>query len=307
MDRPASRGIIVVGVLVAALAALASAAGVFLRGDLATTPFVTVRGEEVDVLAGGIYRFNGLAIAAEGVGWDFVTLLLIVPAFLVSLAFMARGSLRATLAALGFLAYFLYQYAEYAMFLAYGQLFAVYVAIFALSLSLIAVIVARLDLHVLAERITVGFPRRGIIGLGVLMAVLLAAMWLPMIARTWDQALVPDLDGATTLVVQAFDLGFLVPLGLFTAYAVYRWLPVGYVLAAVIAVKALAMGSAIFAMLGFRYLATEELALPPMVAFAAIAIFGAWLTVRMLASIRPAHVVEHVTPHHTMAHPTPAD
>jgi hypothetical protein len=306
MDRPAPRLIIALGALIAGLAAVASGAGVFLRGDLATAPFVTVRGEEVDVLGAGVYRFNGLAIAAEGVGWDFVTLVLVVPVFLVTLAFLARGSLRAQLAALGLLAYFLYQYAQYAMFLAYGPLFPVYVATFSLSLCTMALLVAQLDLVELAGRVSAAFPRRGAIALASVMAVLLAGMWLPLIGRTWDQAVVAELDGATTLVVQAFDLGLLVPLGLFAAVTVYRRLPVGYVLATIVAVKALAMGAAIVAMLAFEYAATDVLALPPMLIFAAIALFGGWLAVRILTSIRSGRTVEHTTPSATMAHASPA-
>ena len=115
------------------LAAVASAAGIFLRGDLATKSFVTVRGDTVEYLIGGAYRFNGINVASEGVGWDLVTLFVIVPALAFTLPSLRRGTLRATLLAAGFLVYFLYQYAEYAMALAYGPLFPVYVAIIGLS------------------------------------------------------------------------------------------------------------------------------------------------------------------------------
>lgn len=287
MDRPASRLILGVCVAMAALAALASGAGALGRGDLATMPFVTVRGEEVDVLAAGTYRFNGLAIAAEGVGWDIVTLVVIVPAFLVSLVFLARGSLRATLAAMGMLAYFLYQYAEYAMYLAYGPLFIVYVATFSLSLCALVALGFRLDLATVAARVGDRFPRRGAIGLGAVMALLLAGMWLPLVARTFGATVVPELDGSTTLVVQAFDLGFLVPLGLATAWTVWHRMPIGLVLAAVVAIKALAMGTAIVAMLVVESLATGEPAIPPMIVFAAIAAWGTYLTWRILSGVGP--------------------
>ena len=124
MERIVSRSVIVVVGLAATLAAVASAAGVLLRGDLTTQPFITVRGDLVDVLAGGVYRFNGKSIAAEGIGWDAVTLFLVVPALLLTLPYLRRGSLRARLFATGILAYFVYQYFEYAMALAYGPLFA---------------------------------------------------------------------------------------------------------------------------------------------------------------------------------------
>lgn len=272
---------------VAALGAVASGAGVFLRGDLATVPFTTVRGELVDSLAGGVYRFNGLQIASEGVGWDVVTLLLVVPALLLTLPGVWRGSLRAALLATGLLAYFLYQYTEYATYLAYGPLFLIYVALLALSLCGIVLLVSSLEVAALPDRFGPTFPRRAVIGFGLFMAILLAGMWLPLIARTFDQTAVTELGGGTTLVVQAFDLGFLVPLGLFTALAVARRLPIGFVLAAVVVVKGVAMGSAIAAMLVFEASTTGVTQIVPIVGFALIALVSLAIATRVFGSIAP--------------------
>lgn len=271
--------------LVALLGAAASASGVLLRGDLATSAFTTVRGDTVDALLGGAYRFNALPVAAEGVGWDAVTLLLVVPALLLTLPGLWRGSLRARLLAIGLLAYFLYQYAEYAMLLAYGPLFPVYVATFSLAAVGIGLLVTTLDLASLPGRFSDRFPRRAVTGLGVFMALLLAGMWLPLIARTWNQTSVPELNGATTLVVQAFDLGFLVPLGILTAVAVWRRLPVGFVLAPLVVVKATAMACAIAAMLLVEAAATGALAAPPLAVFAATALASLLIGVRLFGSL----------------------
>ena len=287
MDRVVSRAHVALIGLTGLLAALAAGAGVFLRGDLATRPFVTVRGDLVDALTGGVYRFNGKAIAAEGVGWDVVTLFLVVPALLISLPSVRRGSVRARLFVLGVLAYFTYQYFEYAMALAYGPMFLVYVGIGALSVTGISLLASGLDLDALAGRISDRFPRRAMIGFGVFMAVLLAGMWLPLIAQTWDAASVPQLNGGTTLVVQAFDLGFLVPLGLFTAVTVKRRLAVGYVLSAIVVVKGMAMGAGIASMLVVEWLATGVAQLPPIVLFAAISLACAALAWRVFGSVHP--------------------
>lgn len=271
--------------LAGALAAFASAAGVFLRGDLATIVFTTVRGEDVDVLTGGIYRFNGVAVAAEGVGWDAVTLFAVVPVLAVCLPFLRRGSTRATLLVAGVLTYFLYQYAEYAMFLAYGPLFLVYVATFALSLTGIALLLGRLDVERLAARVGDRFPRRGAAAFGVFMTVLLTGLWLPMIPRSFGQTTVPELDGATTFVVQAFDLGFLVPLGLATAVTVWRRRPVGYVLAAIVLVKGVALGAGIAAMLIVEGNVTGVWQVPPIVLFAMTSAVSLVLAFRVYTAI----------------------
>jgi hypothetical protein len=274
--------------LTGVLATIASAAGVFLRGDLATQLFTTVRGEDVEVLTGGTYRFNGVAIAAEGVGWDGVTLFLVVPALLLSLPALRSGSDRALLFAAGVLTYFLYQYAEYAMVLAYGPLFPLYVATFALSLSGIALVLADLDLRALAGGIGTRFPRRGAAGFGVFMAVLLAGMWLPLIASTAGETMVPQLDGGTTLGVQAFDLGFLVPLGIFTAVTVWRRLPVGYVLASIVVIKGAAMGAGIAAMLIVEAQVTGVIQAPPIIMFLGVCAVSLALAFRIYGSIGTA-------------------
>ncbi|HEX6867518.1 MAG TPA: hypothetical protein VF119_01875, partial [Candidatus Limnocylindrales bacterium] len=261
------------------------AAGVFLRGDLATVAYTTVRGDTVEMLTGGIYRFNGESIAAEGIGWDLVTLLGVVPALLVSLPGLRRGSTRAVLFVIGLLAYFSYQYAEYAMALAYGPLFLVYVATFALSLSALGLILGGLDLERIAASVDERFPRRGATGFGILMAVLLTGMWLPLVARSATAASVPELNGGTTLVVQAFDLGFLVPLGLLTAVAAWRRLAVGYVLAPLVLVKGAAMGAAIAAMLVVEAIVTGVVQPVPIAVFAGVSVVSIVIGVRVFASV----------------------
>lgn len=267
------------------LAAIASAAGIFLRGELATESFVTVRGDTVEYLTGGAYRFNGINVASEGIGWDLVTLFVIVPALAVTLPSLIRGTLRGTLLATGFLVYFLYQYAEYAMALAYGPLFPIYVAIIALSVSTIAVLLSRVDVATLPERFGPRFPRRAMVAFGLYMAILLGGMWLPLIARTFTEASVPQLYGGTTLVVQAFDLGILVPVGLFTAVTVYRRLPVGHLLSAVVIVKGASIALGIAAMLVVEWFTTNEPQLPPIMIFALTALAGVSIAVRIYRGI----------------------
>jgi hypothetical protein len=282
-----SRTAAVIGALVGLLAIVAAGAGVFLRGDLATISFTTVRGEVVDTVSSGLYRFNGLTVASEGVGWDIVTLFFVTPALLLVTPGVWRGGLRARLAATGLLAYFAYQYLEYAMFLAYGPLFLVYVAIFGLALSGLAVMAGTFDLATVASSFTARFPRRAVVGLGAFMALLLTGMWLPMILASWDQAVVEPLDGATTLVVQALDLGLLVPLGIFTAILVWQRMSAGYVLASLVVVKAVAMPSAIVAMLLVEARTTGELAVAPIAVFSATAVAAAAIGWRVYGSIRP--------------------
>lgn len=306
MSAHGSRITVALLMVTAGLVAIASAAGVFLRGDLATQPFMTVRGDLVDSLIGGTYRFNGKAIAAEGVGWDIVTLFLVVPALLVILPAIAHGSLRASLFATGILAYFLYQYGEYSTFLAYGPLFAVYVAIVALSVSGLGLLIGGMDVPSLPGRFSPAFPRRAVTAFGLYMAFLLAMLWLPLLARTLGSTQVPELEGGTTLVVQAFDLGLLVPLGLFTAVTVWRRLDVGFLLASVVVVKGMAMGAGIAAMLVVEALATGVAQPVPIALFLATSVVSALIAWRVFGSVTPTVETDHVPDGVRLASPSTA-
>ncbi len=285
MDRNIARLVAMLGGVAAALGGAASAAGVILRGDLATAEYVTVRGEIVQVVTDGVYRFNAEGIVAEGVGWDIVTLFVVVPATLVALALVWRGSLRASLITAGLLAYFCYQSAQYAVFWAYGPLYPAYVATLAFSVFALGLLLYGLDLNALRQRIGPSFPRRAIVGYSIAVVVILAGLWLPVIAGTLGGEVGDELEGASTLVVPAFDLGLLVPLAILTGIAVYQRLPVGYLLAIIVLVKGASMALAIAAMLVVEWLVTDELVLPPLLVFATVAVVSVAIAARALRSI----------------------
>ena len=292
---------------VALLAGIASVAGIALRGDLATYPWTTIRGETIDAVTGGIYAWNALPVVSEGIGWDIVTLVLAVPGALLAAAGMARGSYRATLVALGFLVYLLYQYAEYAMFWAIGPLYPLHVLLTALSLSATGLLVANLDVAAVPRRFGPTFPRRAVAGLGVFMVVVLSVLWLPTVWRVVVGGEVQGiLNGGSTLVVPAFDLGFLVPLGVFTAVAAWRRLPAGYVLATTVVVKAVAMGAAIAAMLLVEWVTTGVFAAVPIALFALTSLGAAAIGYRVYGSIRDDGVAADAGPAVSGASSAPA-
>jgi hypothetical protein len=288
VNRKPSRPLAALVALVALLAGAASLAGIAFRGDLATIPWATLRGEEIQAVAGGIYAWNSLPVVSEGLGWDLVTLLLAVPATLLAAVGVARGSFRAGLVALGLLVYFLYQYLEYAMFWAVGPLYPLHVLITALSLSAVALLVARVELGGVAQRFGPRFPRRAVTGLGIFMVVVLCGLWLPTVwSVVVDGEIQGKLNGGVTLVVPALDLGFLVPLGVFTAVAAWRRHAAGYILATTVVVKAVAMASAIVAMLAVEWLTTGVAAIVPIVLFAGTALGSAAIGVRVYGSVTP--------------------
>jgi hypothetical protein len=98
------------------------------------------------------------------------------------------------------------------------------------------------------------------------------------------------------MVVPAFDLGLLVPLAIFTAVAVWGRLPIGVVLALVLLVKGIVMALAIVAMLLLEWRVTGEVALPPIVGFALIALLSLVLARRALRAVDDGDRVPTVAP-----------
>lgn len=288
MKRKTQTGIVALCLAIALLTAAAAAAGLFLRGDGAFEPVTSVRGEQYEMATTGVYAYNAERVVAEGIGWDVFTLLFAIPALLAALPSLARGSLRGKLFALGILAYLFYQYLMYAVAWAFGPLFLLFVAIYALSLTAIVWIISTLQLNRLAERFSASFPKRGTAILCFLMAAVLLFMWLARILSALSGQLEGVLDGQTTLVVQALDLGLIVPLALFTGIAAWRGSAAGYLLSAVVAVKAFAMAAAICAMLLSAWAYEGTLEVVPLAIFAAAAGASAWLGARIYRSMLPA-------------------
>ena len=93
--------------------------------------------------------------------------------------------------------------------------------------------------------------------------------------------------GQTTMVVQALDLGLVVPLAVFTGILCWRRNAVGWVLGSVLAVKAVAMAPAICAMLISAWKVEGKLAVAPLAFFGSAAAAAGWLGARMYRSVRP--------------------
>lgn len=253
--------------VMAALVGVVSGFGVFARGDGSTTRYVTFRGETVDVATSGVYVHNAQRVVAEGVGWDLVTLLLVVPALVLVARGVSRGSLRSRLMAIGLLAYLFYQYLMYATTWAVGPLLLPFIVIYASSLVGIAWFVSSTPPRHLERHVTERFPRRSMAVFSLAMALILLGMWVPMIATVVGGELDGLLLGQTTLVVQSLDLGLVVPVAVATAVLIWRRHPLGTLLAATLVVKGLAMSTAITAMVLSAWYVEGELEVGGLVIF----------------------------------------
>ncbi|MFM8426526.1 MAG: hypothetical protein ACKOBL_15265 [Chloroflexota bacterium] len=269
------------------LAILAAGAGVFWQGTGEPYPFETLRGETVMIRGHGLYRFDTVNSSAQEIGNDIVTLLIGVPLLVTGIVLSRKGSLRGQLLLTGALGFFLYTYGSMSFLTAFNPFFLVYVALFSLSLFGFIFSMKDLDVDEISHRISDGFPRRSIAIYFITVAVFLTLAWLGLVASpslTWTPP--AGLESAITMVIQALDLGIIVPTSFLTASLLFKKQPWGYALASVMLLKILTMGAALISMIIVQIL--SGVAVDPVVStiFVIISLSGIVLGIITLKNIR---------------------
>ncbi|HEY7685008.1 MAG TPA: hypothetical protein VH833_02760 [Gemmatimonadales bacterium] len=205
------------------------------------------------LLSPSIYR-DPAVLLPQNLGTDVVTLAVGIPLLALATAAMRRGSLRARLLWLGALGYMVYAYGMYAIGVRWNQLFLVYVALF--GLSLFAVIIGLVGTDAVRVRAGVtGRPAvRPVAVYLIVIAVLVAALWLAEEVRALLSGTVPPSVvqfESPTNIVHVFDLALVLPALLLAAVMLLRDRPWGYVLAGMLLVKAATIGLWVVAMIWF--------------------------------------------------------
>jgi hypothetical protein len=204
--------------LIAILATLASAGGLFLQG---------------------LYRDNPLVVSAWK-GNDWVTLLIMVPVLIAALRFVIRGSYRAQLIWMGALDYMLYNYAFYLFGAAFNWFFLIYTGLLGLSIFALIFGLAGIDVNAIAKRFRSGTPIKWVAGYMLLSAVGLSVVYLTQSIGFIFTEQVPPIvmrTGHPTSVVFALDLTLLIPVMILGAIWLLQRKPWGYVLAGISTVK----------------------------------------------------------------------
>jgi hypothetical protein len=293
--------VLVLAGLIAGLALIAAGAGV-LTAVVGQPPgshfaFTTLRGETIQIQGVGLYRYDSVAVAAQGIAQDVVTLVLGIPLLIAALILAARGSLRGRVLLTGTLAYFLYTYTAIAMMAAYNELFLLYVALFSLSLFAFVLSLLALDVATLPAHITGQFPRRAIAGFALVLGGLLTLLWLGRLGPALLAGTPPvGLESYTTLVIQVLDLGIIVPAAILTGVLLLRRVPLGTVLAVIVLVFGLSMGAAVTAMGIGQVLAGVATSPVELVIFPAIAGVNLVLLVLLLRGLSEQPVAAQTVP-----------
>lgn len=216
------------------LVLVATVTGVFYQTPGAHIQYVTVRGENATFQGSGLYKYDPVEVAREGMIWDAINLFIGLPLFAVAIYQTGRNSLRGRLLLSGLLFYFFYVYLQYATMVAFNPLFLVYVAIFALSAIAFFVNLQGMDVSRLPTQISERFPRRLFIGFTFVFGIALILLWVRLIVSIMIANQFPsNIAGMNTLQTQALDLGLVVPLSLSTGILLWRRWAWGYLLAGI--------------------------------------------------------------------------
>ena len=279
--------VIRLALIIIPLALLAAGAGVFWQGTGEPYPFETLRGETVMIRGHGLYRYDTINSSSQEIGADIVTLVIGIPLLITGILLSRKGTLRGQLLLTGALGYFLYTYASMCFLTAFNPLFLVYVALFSLSLFGFILSMKNLDVDEVTRHVQDGFPRRAIAAYFIIIAVFLTLAWLGLVASpslTWTPP--NGLESAITMVIQAMDLGIIVPTAFLTASLLIKKQAWGYALSSVILLKILTMGAALISMIIVQFLAGVEIEPVTSIIFILISISGIIFGITALRNIR---------------------
>jgi len=279
--------VIRLALIIIPLAILAAGAGVFWQGSGEPYPFDTLRGETVMIRGHGLYQYDTVNSSSQELGQDIVTLIIGIPLLVTGIVLSRKGTLRGQLLLTGALGYFLYTYGAMSFLTAFNPLFLVYVALFSLSLFGFILAMSNLDVEEITRHISDGFPRRAIASYFIIVAAFLTLAWLGLVAPPILTGAPPaGLESAITMVIQALDLGVIVPTSLITAILLLKKHSWGYALSSVVLLKILTMGTALISMIISQMISGVAIEPVTSVIFVLISISGIILGIVTLRNIR---------------------
>ncbi len=271
-------------VSVLVLSAVCAVIGLLSSKGAMPYSFLAITGESVSIYGTGLYAHDSVSMVAQGLASDFITLVIAIPVTLVALVYSQKNSFRGALVLSGMLGYFLYTYASYAFLWNYNALFIVYVMIMSLSFFAFVLMMTSFVLKTIKTRFKDPFKPTSILVFEILVSVMVGLLWLSKLAPTWFSAAVPvGLEHYTTLVIQALDLGFIVPTAVLSTVLLIQRKPLGYLLSSIIVIKGIALLTSITAMAINMNLAGVSTSLVEIGIFGTLDLFGLYALVRLIS------------------------
>jgi hypothetical protein len=208
----------------------ASSVGILSDDGNGEFEYESIRGETVSIYGEGIYKHMSADVAIQGIAQDYVTMFIAVPFLFLSLIWFRKNSLKGTLLLSGSLAYFLVTYLFYLAMGMYNYLFLVYAFLLGSTFFAFVLTLFSYDFNRIKE---VFSSQKLIRNAGIFLIVnasLVALLWLGVVVPPLlDGTIYPrQLQHYTTLIVQGFDLGLLLPISFVVGILAIRKNNFGY-------------------------------------------------------------------------------
>lgn len=281
--------------LIAVLALVAASFGLFDTTEGQSFSYTNHRGETVMIHGQGLYYYDSLSSAAQMQANDLISLILGLPLLILSTVLAFRGSLRGQLLLTGTLGFFLYTYLSMSMLTSYNRFFLVYVGLFTLSFYAFILAFLSFDLDSLPKAFSSHFPYRWIAALLILVGAFFALAWIGRIIPEIFDMQSATLENTTTRVIQALDLGLLMPIAFIAAFLLLRQAALGYLLASVLIMKSITMGLAVSTMGINMALVGVPDSLGIVIPFIVLTLLNLWAGVVLLRCIEQAQAPNNVT------------
>ncbi len=236
-------------VLIAILALVASLYGMFSSGGNGQHDYKTIHDTNVTIYGNGLYQNDSVSMASQAIAQDIVTLFLGIPLLILSLALFRKELLKGKLLLAGTIAYFLYTYTSYSFLSMFNRFFLIDVLLMSASFFAFVLTMMSFDMDKLSAYFSEKLPVKFVGGLLIFIGTVFGIMWLATVAPTIISGTAPIvLEHYTTLVIQAMDLGFVVPTAFLAGILLIKRKPFGYLLSTVVTVKGITMLTALTAM-----------------------------------------------------------
>jgi hypothetical protein len=212
------------------LSSVASFIGIYSNEGKEEYKYISIRGEEISIYGKGVYKDMSFDVAIQGIAQDYITFFISIPFLIISLFFFRRESIRGLLVLSGTLMYFLVTYLFYTAMGMYNYLFLVYVSLLCLSFfafffSLLSYNYSRLD-GIFRYKNLMKYSAIFLL----INSIMVVLLWLSIILPPFiDGSIFPlGIDHYTTMIVQAFDLGLLLPIAIVSSIYALRKNIYGY-------------------------------------------------------------------------------
>lgn len=240
----------ILAIIIIILSLIASSYGVFSGDGQGKYEFKSLHNEIIQIYGKGLYKNESVSMASQAISQDIVTLCLGIPLLIAALYLSRKGLLKGRLLLAGVLGYFLYTYASYSFYAMYNPMFLIYVCLMSASFFAFTLTMMSFDIENMSSYFNLKLPVKFIGGVLIFVAVAVGLMWLKRILNPLMNGSTPmGLEHYTTLIIQALDLGFVLPAAILSGVLVIKRKAFGYLLSSVIIIKEAALLTVIIAML----------------------------------------------------------